>query len=190
MLWVADIRTGEQGIEYLVGELHGSRGDSFWAPAEAFRPIYPEDVTPITPQVEDKQVEINIARQTLSAYEQGREVYFCRVSTGRHGEGTETPPGEYYRADRKYLSIHMEAGSAGAGYDLAGIGWATFIITGGIAIHSTYWHNNFGERTSAGCVNAKPEDAKFIYRWSAPEVPYYPGKIEQTAGTNVRVVLS
>ena len=74
--------------------------------------------------------------------------------------------------------------------DLFGIGWATFIITGGIAIHATYWHNNFGEQTSAGCVNARPEDAKFIFRWSMPNVSYYPGMLEGVAGTSVRVVES
>jgi hypothetical protein len=28
-----------------------------------------------------------------------------------------------------------------------------------VAIHSTYWHNNFGEPISHGCVNVRPEDA-------------------------------
>ena len=186
--WVDDVRNGDQGTEYHVSELHGSRGDEFWVPASGFKPIYPEDVTPISPQVENKQIVINLARQMMSCYEDGREVFFCRVSTGRFGEDTETPTGEYFRADRKYLSLHMEGGASGAGYDLSGIGWSTFIITGGIAIHSCYWHNNYGEQTSAGCINVRPEDARYIYQWSSPEVPYYPGKVEQIAGTSVRVI--
>lgn len=188
VLWVDDIRHGDQGVEYHVRELHGSRGDEFWAPAVAFKPIYPEDALPISPEVEDKQIVINLARQTLSCYEEGREVYFCRVSTGRFGEDSQTPVGDYLQIFMKFFSTHMEGGASGAGYDLSGIGWATFIATGGIAIHSTYWHNNFGERTSAGCVNATPEDARFVFRWSAPDVPYYPGKLDQIAGTSVRVV--
>ncbi|MEX1247337.1 MAG: L,D-transpeptidase family protein [Anaerolineales bacterium] len=188
VLWVDEIRAGEQGAEYHFGELHGSRGDEFWASAEAFKPINAEDVAPISPEVANKQIVINIARQTLSCYEEGREVYFCRVSTGRYGEDTETPVGDYLQVFMKFFSTHMEGGATGAGYDLSGIGWATFIATGGIAIHSTYWHNNFGERTSAGCVNATPDDAKFVYRWTSPEVPYYPGKLDQFAGTGVRVI--
>lgn len=188
VLWVDDIRTNDDGVvEYRVGELHGHRGDVFWAAAEAFKPIYPEDVTPISPDVENKRIDINLARQTLSCFEDEREVFFCRVSTGDYGEGRATPVGEYLQVFMKYLSTHMEGGSTGAGYDLGGIGWATFIATGGIAIHSTYWHNNFGERTSAGCVNVTQEDAKHIYRWTSPEVPYYPGKTE-LAGTRVRVI--
>lgn len=188
VLWADGIRTMDQGVEYHIRELHGSRGDQFWAPAQAFKPIYPEDASPISPETENKQIVINLARQTLSCYEEGREVYFCRVSTGRFGEDTETPSGDYLRVFMKFMSTHMEGGATGAGYDLSGIGWVTFIATGGIAIHSTYWHNNFGERTSAGCVNVTPEDAEFVFRWSAPQVPYYPGKLDQIAGTSVRVV--
>jgi hypothetical protein len=187
--WADGLRTNDAGeSEYHIRELHGSRGDEFWAPATAFKPVYPEDTAPISPEVEDKQIVINLARQTLSCFEAGREVYFCRVSTGRFGEDTETPKGENLRIFMKFMSTHMEGGATGAGYDLSGIGWATFIAINGIAIHSTYWHNNFGERTSAGCVNVTPEDAKFVYRWSSPDVPYYPGKLDQVAGTAVRVL--
>lgn len=188
VLWADDVRTTDQGVQYHVRELHGSRGDEFWADAAAFKPVYPEDVAPISPEVENKQIDINLARQTLSCFEDGREVYFCRVSTGRYGEETETPAGDYLQIYMKYMSTHMEGGATGAGYDLGGIGWATFIATGGIAIHSTYWHNNFGERTSAGCVNVTAEDAKFVYRWSSPDAPYFPGKVDQVAGTRVRVL--
>ncbi|MGH2582571.1 MAG: L,D-transpeptidase [Anaerolineales bacterium] len=193
VFWVDGLRAGDQGTEYHVRELHGARGDEFWAPAEAFKPINPQDVTPISPEVDDKLLIVNISRQTLSCVEAGREVHFCRVSTGDYGEGRKTPVGDNLQVFMKYFSIHMEGGSTGGGYDLSGISWATFIATGGIAVHSTYWHNNFGERTSAGCVNASPEDARFVFRWSNPEVPYYPGTrqlsaSDQFAGTRVRVV--
>lgn len=192
VIWVDDIRSTENGVEYHVRELHGSYGDHFWATAEAFRPVMPEDLAPISPEVENKSILVDLNRQTLSCFEEGREVYFCRISSGRFGEETETPTGDFLRVFWKLISVHMSAGSAaGAGYDLSGIGWPTFIATGGIAIHGTYWHNNFGERTSAGCVNARTEDAKFVSRWSTPNVPYYPGEVDAggtTLGTDVRVI--
>ncbi|MCL4257193.1 MAG: L,D-transpeptidase [Anaerolineales bacterium] len=193
VMWVDDIRTSDAGeVEYHVYDLYGSLGDHFWAPAHAFKPIKPEDITPISPEVENKELVINIARQTMSCYEDGREVYFCRVSTGRDGEDGVgyTPVSDYLRVYMKYISTTMTGGTSGAGYDLSGIGWCTFIATGGIAVHTCYWHNNYGERTSAGCINATQEDAKFIFRWTAPQVEYYPGKIDQVAGTSVRVVQS
>lgn len=190
VIWVDDIRTAETGVEYHVRDLHGSLGDHFWAPAHAFKPIRPEDITPISAEVENKEIVVNIARQTLSCYEDGREVYFCRVSTGRDSEEGVgfTPLGDYLRVYMKYISTTMTGGTTGAGYDLSGIGWCTFIATGGIAIHTCYWHNNYGERTSAGCVNATQEDAKFVFRWTSPQVAYYPGKLDGAAGTRVRVV--
>ncbi|MCW5873384.1 MAG: L,D-transpeptidase [Anaerolineales bacterium] len=191
VMWVDDIRTNDAGeTEYHVFDLYGSLGDHFWAPARAFKPIHPEDISPISPEVENKEIVINIARQTMSCYENGREVHFSRVSTGRDSEEGigYTPVSDYLRVYMKYISTTMTGGTSGAGYDLAGIGWCTFIATGGIAVHTCYWHNNYGERTSAGCVNATQEDAKFIFRWTAPQVDYFPGKIDQIAGTSVRVV--
>lgn len=190
VMWADDIRVGEKGTEYHVRELHGSYGDHFWGPAEAFRVIEESEVAPISPEVEDKSILIDLNRQTLSCFEEGHEVFFCRVSTGRFG--TETPVGEYLRIFWKLISVHMSGGGAsGAGYDLIGVAWPTFIATGGIAIHGTFWHNNYGEKTSAGCINVLPEHAKFISLWSSPSVPYDPGVVDvggTNLGTSVRVI--
>lgn len=189
VMWADDIRSGEQGTEYHVKELHGSYGDHFWGPAEAFRPISPEELAPISPQVEDKSILIDLNRQTLSCFEEGREVHFSRISSGRFG--AETPVGDHLRIFWKLISVHMSGGTTGAGFDLTGVGWPTFIAANGIAIHGTFWHNNYGERTSAGCVNALPEDAKFVSLWSSPSVPYDPGVVDvggTNLGTSVRVV--
>jgi lipoprotein-anchoring transpeptidase ErfK/SrfK len=72
----------------------------------------------------------------------------------------------------------MSGGTTGGGYDLPGIGWTALFSGDGVAIHSTFWHNNFGgELMSHGCVNARPEDAKWIFRWSNPPVQYDPGDL-------------
>ena len=45
------------------------------------------------------------------------------------------------------------------------------VISGeGVAIHGAFWHNDFGERRSHGCVNVTPEDAKWIFRWTTPYI--------------------
>jgi len=46
-----------------------------------------------------------------------------------------------------------------------------------MALHSTFWHNGFGERLSHGCVNMRPDDAKWVFRWCLPEVPFESGDI-------------
>jgi len=67
------------------------------------------------------------------------------------------------------------------------------IAEDGVAIHSTFWHNNLGVPVSHGCVNVTPEDAHWIFRWTNPRVPYDPGDIDVTtmklpAGTEVDVI--
>jgi hypothetical protein len=61
-----------------------------------------------------------------------------------------------------------------------------------VAIHSTFWHYNYGTPVSHGCVNCLPEDAKWIFRWTSPAVVYDPGMLDVTvsgqASTGVKVV--
>jgi lipoprotein-anchoring transpeptidase ErfK/SrfK len=149
--------------------------DMLWVPAEALRLITPEDISPISPEVENKRVVINLSRQSLSLYEGDVEVFYCRVSTGI--ETGSTPVGTH-RVTRKYISLQMSgsgSGGTGAGYDLPGIGWSSIFVTGGVAVHATVWHNEFGFPRSHGCVNCLPEDAKYIFRWLSPVAAYDPG---------------
>lgn len=196
VLWVDDMRTTADGqVQYRVNEKYGNPGDIFWAAAEAFRPMTPDEISPISPDVVDKRIEVSVGQQTLSCYEGNREVYFCRVSTGAKydADGTlvdnwATPPGPH-PIWRKLLSIHMAGGQTGAGWDTPGIGWTSLFSGDGVAIHSTFWHNNYGMPVSHGCVNARPDDAKWIFRWTTPNVTYYPGDltVSMPGGTIVNV---
>ncbi|KAA3647259.1 MAG: hypothetical protein DWQ07_07085 [Chloroflexi bacterium] len=189
VIWVDQINVAEDGrVWYRLNEKFGY-GDIFWGPAEAFRPMSREEVEPISPEVENKVVEVNLARQSLSCFEDGSEVFYTRVSTGMVGEETETPIGGYH-IWRKMLSSHMSGGTTGGGWDLPGVGFTTLFIGSGIAIHSTFWHNNYGEKTSRGCVNVRPEDAQYIWRWVHPAIGYDPGDItvSGTVGSLIRIV--
>lgn len=185
VFWVDQIKKNAKGqILYRVNPNYYGGVDMLWAPAEAFRPISFDELTPIHPDEPDKRVVINLTYQTLSCFEGQREVYFCRVATGAkfdmYGNPVDkwaTPQGEF-RIARKYISLQMSGGTTGAGYDLPGIGWTTIFATGGVAIHSTFWHNNYGDSMSHGCVNTLPEDAKWIFRWTAPNIKSDPGKWE------------
>jgi lipoprotein-anchoring transpeptidase ErfK/SrfK len=198
VLWIDDVKTGSNGeIMYHVIEKHGSPGDTFWAEAKAFRPITPEDISTLSPNVENKEIVVDVNHQTVSCREDGVEVLFDRVSTGAkyNNEGKKvdawsTPIGDYHVVNRKYVSLHMAGGSAAAGYELFAVSWTSIFATGGVAFHSTYWHNNYGEPMSHGCVNCRPEVSKFIFRWTMPFCDYDPGKIEIQgySGTKVRVI--
>ena len=194
ILWVDKIRINDDGaILYRVNERYGNPGDMFWAPAEAFRPITHEELTPISPEVEDKRIVIRVRweEQLLSCYERDTEVFFCQVSTGKADGSTPlsavASPG--FQIWRKLHSLHMSGGTNAEGWDLPGIGWTSLFKGDGVAIHSTYWHNNFGEPMSHGCVNAAPDDAKWIYRWTLPVVPFEKGDndVTVTGETSTRI---
>ncbi len=187
VLWIDGIDTNSQGqVLYRVNERYGNCGDILWAAAEAFRPITEEEIAPINPDAENKKIVVDLSHQTLSCYEDNREVYFCRVSTGAKFDYLGNPVDEWstpigeHLPWRKSVSIHMAGGSTGAGYDTLGIGWTTLFDPDGAAIHSTFWHNDFGMMRSHGCVNATPEDSKWIFRWALPTVNYFPGDITIT----------
>ncbi len=202
VVWVDAIKTDEQGqVWYRINERYGSYGDMFWAPARSLRPILPEEIAPIHPEVEDKRIVVNVNEkvQTLSCFEGREEVYFCQISAGKKFDADGTPlersstPIGPHPTWRKLVSIHMSGGASGVGWDLVGVAWTTFFAAPGIAIHGTFWHNNFGgEYMSRGCVNARPEDARWVFRWTQPFVPYDPGDVTVTmpGGTRVEVVES
>ena len=195
VVWVDQIRTDESGnVWYRLNEKYGS-GDIFWGPAEAFRPLTVEDVAPIRPDVQDKRIVVRIWDQTLSCFEGNKEVHFAKISSGalwdawgNRVDAWETPIGES-PIWRKAISLPLSGGSASAGWSLPADGWVSLFVGTGVAIHSTYWHNNYGEPSSRGCVNASPEDAKWVFRWSLPQVAYDPGDItvEWPGGTKVTV---
>jgi lipoprotein-anchoring transpeptidase ErfK/SrfK len=177
VMWINQIRTGDSGtIQYHVNERYGNPGDLFWAEGAAFRPLTEEDVAPIHPEVDPatKKVFVNINYQTLTCKEGDQEVYFCRVSTGTQ-EGS-TPLGDH-AVWRKLISVRMAANTVASSYDLPGISWTTLFVGDGVAIHGATSHNDFGTVRSHGCVNCKPEDAKWIFRWSQPTVGLDTGEI-------------
>ena len=162
--------------------VHDENGIVMHAPGEAFRVIPPKELTPISPAIEDKAVIVNITRQEISAVEAGVEVFFARISSGYayYPEGgdftSNTPIGSMWTW-RKMVSRHMSGGDAVTGYDLPGVGWTVLFHGSGAALHSTYWHSDYGAPRSRGCINLRPEDAKWLFRWTHPVVDYRPGDL-------------
>lgn len=161
--------------------------------AAHFRVIPAEEFSPISPGVSDKSVVVTLNRQSLSAYEGKTEAFRARISSGRNYFGADgttvgslTPAGEHPIWSKR-ASRHMTGGTRENGYDLPGVPWVSYFSGSGAALHGTYWHNDFGTPKSAGCINLRPGDAKWLFRWTLPEVPYVPGSItvEWPGGTKV-----
>lgn len=197
IVWADQIRTDPSGqVWYRLNEKYGS-GDIFWGQAEAFRPLTADEMSPISPGVDpaQKRILVRIWDQTLSCFEGKNEVHFARISSGalydawgNRVDAWETPVGEF-PIWRKAISLPLSGGSASAGWSLPAVGWVSLFVGTGVAIHATYWHNNYGEPSSRGCVNASPKDAKWVFRWSQPLVPIDSGDVtvRMPGGTKVIV---
>ncbi len=194
VVWIDEIKTNPDGIVlYRINERYGSYGDIFYADAKAFRPLSLEEVIPIRPEIMDKRIVVDINHQSLSCFEGDSEVYYCQVSTGRkldeNGNPADkwtTPIGEFW-VWRKLFSIHMAGGGTGAGWDTMAVPWTSLFVGEGVAVHSTHWHNDFGTPRSHGCVNASPEDAKWIFRWATPIVDFQAGDKTDNSFTTTKI---
>jgi lipoprotein-anchoring transpeptidase ErfK/SrfK len=149
----------------------------------------PREVTTPT----ERWIDVDLANQTLVAYEGGRAVYATLVSTGRGAQGTDaaTPTG----AHRIWVKIvasdmdNVERGELDAHYSLEDVPYVQF-FDGAVGLHGTYWHGDFGHVRSHGCVNLTPLDARWMFAFTEPHVPTgwtaaYPTALD--AGTVVRV---
>jgi hypothetical protein len=131
----------------------------------------PEEIAPLSAQVPDneKHIEIYLDRQLLLAFEWNVLVYAARVATGR--KNYESPTG-WFHTFHKRPTYHMFGGADEFSvFDLPGVPWDSYITDSGVALHGTYWHNDFGTQHSHGCINMSLEDAKWIFRWTLPTVP-------------------
>jgi len=117
---------------------------------------------------ENKWIEINIGKQRIYAHEADKIVYEFPVSTGKWAP---TPTGEF-RIWIKLRYSTMQGGSKELGtyYYLPNVPYTMYFYKG-YAIHGAYWHNNFGQPMSHGCVNLSIPDAEKIFFWANPIVP-------------------
>ncbi len=192
--WISALTAGPDGQTWY--EIKDSYGRTYFARASHLRRVQASELEPISPDVprNQKWIEVAIGAQELTAYEQGQVVLKTKISSGlplqrelAPGElPTETPFGDHH-IKVKTVSRHMgdehftDALDSGA---YPGVPWVCFFDKDGYSLHGTYWHNNFGNRMSHGCVNMRCEDARWIYRWTLPAAS---AEDWQISGWGVRV---
>lgn len=178
--WVTGLRPGPDKQPWYVltdDLLHVD----FCVPARHIRLIDPSEHAPLATNVppEDKRIQILLKNQQLYAFEGDRVVFQAPISSGvpsngptENGIPTDTPRGRFTIAT-KMPSRHMGDGEITGdyqAYELLGVPWCCFFVSTGVALHGTYWHDNFGTRMSRGCVNLSNADALWLYRWTTPTV--------------------
>jgi len=121
-------------------------------------------------------LEVSILGGYLIAFENGSPVYVTLVSAGRGGtphpgkdplETASTPTGKF-PIGGKFKTATMESSSTPIVH--GDVPWTQNLI-GPHAIHTAYWHDDWGVLKSAGCVNVAPKDGKWLFEFTDPKVP-------------------
>jgi hypothetical protein len=193
--WVTGIIEGPDGALWyqLTDELLYI---NYYVLASHMRPVPNSEFAPIAADVPPghKRVEVSIAEQRLWAYEADELVMDTKISTGipglatTNGIPTATPRGSFNIISKMPVR-HMGNGQVTSdvfAYELPGVPWVSYFHETGVAFHGTFWHDNYGNEMSHGCVNMLPEEAKWLFRWLTPAND--PGeRIQKGYGTRVIV---
>ena len=167
----------QEGIAYSPGP---------YVPAWSMRHVSPENASALSAGVADKRIEINIKDQVLTCFEDTTPVFSTRTATGL--PGTRTPPGQYTIIRKSYTS-YMIGGTGTGYYNLPGVAFPSYFTASGIAVHGTYWHNDYGRPKSHGCVNVANDAAQFVFRWTEPNLPYETASVSVKRGVGTLVVV-
>jgi lipoprotein-anchoring transpeptidase ErfK/SrfK len=139
------------------------------------------------PLDKERTIEVNLIQQRLYAYEHGRVARTFSVSTGL----ARFPTPEMAVSVTEKIPVKRYRWNYGPGnpnnYDLPNVKWNLRIL-GPYHIHHAYWHNNFGNRMSHGCINVGQADAEWVYNWASvgTSVRVYNGTaVEKAAGVRI-----
>jgi len=136
---------------------------------------------------EEKWIEVDLSCQRLYARQGEKIVYDFPISSGKWGL---TPTGEFRIWSKlKYTLMTGGSKSDNTYYYLPNVPYTQYFYQG-YGLHGTYWHNNFGQPMSHGCINLYTPDAEKLFYWSNPVLAndqwvIYPKKASE--GTRVVV---
>jgi hypothetical protein len=162
--------TDDRGVHYVVqsdAELY--REDEVTVIRAATQA--PEGVSPT-----DTWIDVDLAHQTLVAYEGMTPVYATLVSSGRIRDPedplqTHDTPTGLWRINSKYVTHTMDGDHATDGpYSIEDVPYVMYFFLA-FALHSAFWHDGFGRPRSHGCVNLSPADARWLFGWAHPVLP-------------------
>jgi hypothetical protein len=124
----------------------------------------------------ERWIDVNLAQQTLVAYEDLTPVFATLISSGRVRDpedplATFATPTGLFRITSKHVTHTMDGDHAVDGpYSIEDVPYVMYFQLA-YALHSAFWHNGFGHPRSHGCVNLAPLDARWLFGWATPTLP-------------------
>ncbi|MGB4136859.1 MAG: L,D-transpeptidase family protein, partial [Microbacterium sp.] len=110
-----------------------------------------------------RRIEVDLGAQMTYLFENEQVVRSWAISSGM--DATPTHQGEF----RVYAHVEIQdmkgENADGTPYVTEDVPWVTY-FNGDEAFHGTYWHENFGNQMSHGCVNMPIGAAEYLYNWA------------------------
>jgi LysM repeat protein len=153
-MWALAQANGIGNPSYIyVGQVLHIPGGSGPAPAP------PPSPPPPSAPTDGRWIDVDLSAQRLTAYEGNTPVRSTLVSTGL--PRTPTPTGRF-PVYVKYTFDDM----SGPGYYLPNVPYVMYFYRG-YSLHGTYWHSNFGQPMSHGCINLPTPEAQWLFNWAS-----------------------
>ena len=112
-----------------------------------------------------REIVVLLNAQAIYAYENGVLQKAVRVSTGKKATPT-------VKGDHKIWLKRRSQTMSGEDYSLDNVEWVMYFYRD-YAIHGTWWHTNFGQPMSHGCVNLTNTDAQWFYEFASIGTPVH-----------------
>jgi hypothetical protein len=147
-----------QGEEWLL------IGPGRWVPTRWVSVVYPK-TTPPNGVTNGRWIDIDLAEQVLTVYENNQMVFAAMAATGFEPFWTRPGLFQVYRM--------LEAGPMSGSFEIDRSDYYyldqvpyTLYYDKARAIHGVYWRASLGFEQSKGCVNLSIGDAAWVYFWA------------------------
>ncbi len=142
-------------------------------------------------------VDVSVMGGTFVAYEGRTPVFATLIAPGRGGIpypgkdpiSTASTPTGTFRVDGKFRWATMVSSTD----DTVVHAEVQYVqnFHGAHALHGAYWHDQWGELKSGGCVNLSPLDSKRVFEWTEPALPpgWHGARSIKELGPSTRVVV-
>ena len=136
-------------------------GPDQWVEARIFATVNPNP-TPPEGVTTGRWIDVDLAEQTLSVYDNSQLVFATVIATGL--EPFWTKPGLFQIYQKKETET-MRNNDPTDYYYLDNVPW-TMYFDQARALHGAYWRTRFGYPQSHGCVNLSVGDAHWLFNWA------------------------
>ncbi|MBK8252062.1 MAG: L,D-transpeptidase family protein [Polyangiaceae bacterium] len=159
-------------------ETAGQNGKYYIAEADA-TVAEAKDKLPFGLDMTRTWIHVSISKGTLVAYRGLTPEYATLMSPGKGGipqkgrdnvDNATTPTGTYNITFKDRAATMSPETGENRSFWIQDVPWTQY-FNPPFALHAAFWHERFGEPTSAGCVNVAPIDAEWLFEWSEPKVP-------------------